>query len=35
MAGILYTMYFHRLFAAGWSKPLERPALFILVSSGG
>ena len=35
MAVILYTMYFHRLFAAGWSKPLERPALFILVSGGG
>lgn len=34
MAIILHTMYFHRLLSAGWSSPMERPALFILVSIG-
>jgi tellurite resistance protein TehA-like permease len=33
MAIILYTIYFHRLLAAGWSTPTTRAALFILVSS--
>ena len=31
MVIILYTMYFHRLLSAGWSSPMERPALFILL----
>jgi tellurite resistance protein TehA-like permease len=33
MAIILYTIYFHRLLAAGWSAPATRGALFILVSA--
>jgi tellurite resistance protein TehA-like permease len=32
MAIILYTIYFHRLLAAGWSTPAKRAGLFILVS---
>jgi tellurite resistance protein TehA-like permease len=33
MAVLLYTMFFHRLLSAGWSKPAQRPAIFILVGS--
>jgi tellurite resistance protein TehA-like permease len=33
MAIILYTVYFHRLLAAGWSAPASRAAIFILASS--
>jgi hypothetical protein len=29
---LLYGMYFHRLLSAGWSKPGQRAAIFILVS---
>lgn len=32
MAILLYTLYFHRLLAAGWSAPSQRAGMFILVS---
>ena len=31
MAILLYTVYFHRLLAAGWPAPPKRAGLFILV----
>lgn len=34
MAIILYTIYFHRLLASGWTPPAQRGGLFILVSLG-
>lgn len=35
MAVILYTIYFHRLLAAGWSSPATRGGLFILIGPAG
>lgn len=31
MAIVLYTIYFHRLLASGWTVPAKRPGMFILV----
>ncbi|CAK1362301.1 unnamed protein product [Cercospora beticola] len=35
MAIILYTIYFHRLLAAGFSPPAKRPGLVILIGPAG
>ncbi|KAF2169731.1 hypothetical protein M409DRAFT_52239 [Zasmidium cellare ATCC 36951] len=35
MAIVLYTIYFHRLLASGWTIPSKRPGLFILIGPCG
>ncbi|THZ27771.1 C4-dicarboxylate transporter/malic acid transport protein [Aureobasidium pullulans] len=35
MATLLYTVYFHRLLAAGWPAPAKRAGLFILIGPCG